>query len=294
MKPTAINDSCCGFCQLRSQLDPQLHSHLNISEWISFGEGFEHVECERTFVSTKWSMARWHHPNHIIKSLQEPRHKTQKQPIYAHLHNTLSQCWGMDGHVLRSTSHEAFLRIAVKHLWLTFIAICLAPKKKRFHSTVSYAVWFYCSTLFLPFQQNIASLVITPWPWCLTCKECQKSHHFFQLQRLVRSKYISLIFKPWQPCCFRTEMQYIHSPSMTTFATTLSFKSEKLNPKIMPLLVAGLRNLDNGWLWYEEICSACLLFGQAYILPTSGCNLSHSRKNFQIRWKKKTGQNSAM
>ena len=160
-------------------------------------------------------------------------------------------------------------------------------KKKRFHSTVSYAVWFYCSTLFLPFQQNIASLVITPWPWCLTCKECQKSHHFFQLQRLVRSKYISLIFKPWQPCCFRTEMQYIHSPSMTTFATTLSFKSEKLNPKIMPLLVAGLRNLDNGWLWYEEICSACLLLGQAYILPTSGCNLSHSRKNFQIRWKKK-------
>ena len=112
------------------------------------------------------------------------------------------------------------------------------------------------------------------------------SHHFFQLQRLVRSKYISLIFKPWQPCCFRTEMQYIHSPSMTTFATTLSFKSEKLNPKIMPLLVAGLRNLDNGWLLYEEICSACLLLGQAYILPTSGCNLSHSRKNFQIRWKK--------
>ena len=74
--------------------------------------------------------------------------------------------------------------------------------------------------------------------------------------------------------------------SMTTFATTLSFKSEKLNPKIMPLLVAGLRNLDNGWLLYEEICSACLLLGQAYILPTSGCNLSHSRKTFQIRWKK--------
>ena len=140
----------------------QLHSHLKISEWISFGEGFEHVECKRTFVSTKWSMARWHHPNHIIKSLQEPRHKTQKQRIYAHLHNTLSQCWGMDGHVLRSTSHEAFLRIAVKHLWLTFIAICLRvslKKKKRFHSTVSYAVWFYCSTLFLPFQQTIASLV---------------------------------------------------------------------------------------------------------------------------------------
>ena len=156
-----------------------------------FWKRFQHVECERTFVSTKWSMARWHHPNHIIKSLQEPRHKTQKHPIYAHLHNTLSQCWGMDGHVLRSTSHEAILRIAVKHLWLTFIPICLAPKKIRFHSTVSYAMSFFCFTLFLPFQQNIANVVITPWPWCPTCKECQKSHHFFQLQRLVRSKCIS-------------------------------------------------------------------------------------------------------
>ena len=48
---------------------------------------------------------------------------------------------------------------------------------------------------------------------------------------------ISVIFKPWQGCCFRTEKQYIHSPSMTTLPL-LSFKSEKLNPKILPPLVA--------------------------------------------------------
>ena len=69
-------------------------------------------------------MARWHHPNHNIKSLQEPQHKTQKQAIFAHLHNTLSQCWGMDGHVLRSTSHEAILRIAAKHLTLHKLGNC--------------------------------------------------------------------------------------------------------------------------------------------------------------------------
>ena len=43
----------------------------------------------------------------------------------------------------------------------------------------------------------------------------------------------SLILKPWQGCCFSTEKQYIHSPSMTTLQQ-LSFKSEKLKPKIMP------------------------------------------------------------
>ena len=85
-------------------------------------------------------MARWHHPKHdIIKSLQEAQHKTQKQHIYAHLHNTLSQCWGMDGHVLRSTSHEAILRIAAKHL--TYIHRYLSQSKNiRFHSTVSHSL----------------------------------------------------------------------------------------------------------------------------------------------------------
>ena len=220
----------------------QLHSHLNISEWISFGEGFEHVECERTFVLTKWSMARQHHPNHdIIKSLQEARHKTQKQPIYAHLHNTLSQCWGMDGHVLRSTSHEAILRIAVKHL--TYIYRYLSRSKKNDFILLYHMPY---DSIFLLFH------VVSTFPTnhCICChnalavvsnlqlfnmshlQSLKKSHHFFQLQRLVRSKCISLIFKPWQPCCFGTEIQYIHSPSMTTFATTLSFKSEKLNPKL--------------------------------------------------------------
>ena len=45
---------------------------------------------------------------------------------------------------------------------------------------------------------------------------------------------MSLILKPWQGCCFRAEKkQYIHSPSMTILQQ-LSFKSEKLKPKIMP------------------------------------------------------------
>ena len=35
------------------------------------------------------------------------------------------------------------------------------------------------------------------------------------------------------------------APSMTTFATTLSSKSERLNPKIMPLRVVDLRNMDD-------------------------------------------------
>ena len=85
----------------------------------------------------------------------------------------------------------------------------------------------------------------------------KKSHHFFQLQRLVRSKCISLIFKPWQPCCFGTEIQYIHSPSMTAFATTLSFKSENDTP--------NGRSTEYR-LWYHEICSAKLLLGQSHIL----------------------------
>ena len=138
--------------------------------------------------------------------------------------------------------HPENCGIAVKHL--TYIYRYLSrSKKRRFHSTACIKCHLIllccCSTLFLPFQQTIAYVVITPWPWCPTCnfnmsqlQSLKKSHHFFQLQRLVRSKSISLIFKPWQPCCFGTEMQYIHSPSMTTFATTLSFKSEKLNPKL--------------------------------------------------------------
>ena len=46
-------------------------------------------------------------------------------------------------------------------------------------------------------------------------------------------------FKPWQGCCFRTKKKYIQSPSMTTLPR-LSFKSEKLNRKIVPPLVVDL------------------------------------------------------
>ena len=120
------------------------------------------------------------------------------------------------------------------------LSLFVSLQKRRFRSTVSYAIWFYCSVVPRCFYlSNKPYVVITPWPWCPTCnfnmsqlQSLKKSHHFFQLQRLVRSKCISLIFKPWQPCCFGTEIQYIHSPSMTTFATSLSFKSEKLNPKL--------------------------------------------------------------
>ena len=118
--------------------------------------------------------------------------------------------------------------------------VSLQKKTISFYCIICHMILlFCCSTLFLPFQQTIAYVVITPWPWCPTCnfnmsqlQSLKKSHHFFQLQRLVRSKCISLVFKPWQPCCFGTEIQYIHSPSMTTFATSWSFKSEKLNPKL--------------------------------------------------------------
>ena len=68
----------------------------------------------------------------------------------------------------------------------------------------------------------------------------------FPVAKAVQFFALKVIFKPWQPCCFRTEKQYIHSPSIDKTATTLSVKSEKLNPKIMPLLVVDLWKIDYG------------------------------------------------
>ena len=117
--------------------------------------------------------------------------------------------------------------------------VSLQKKTISFYCIICHMILlFCCSTLFLPFQQTICchnALAVVSNLQLFNMSQLQSlknSHHFFQLQRLVRSKCISLVFKPWQPCCFGTEIQYIHSPSMTTFATTLSFKSEKLNPKL--------------------------------------------------------------
>ena len=181
-------------------------------------------------------------------------------------------------------------------IWLTFISIyryLSRSKKKRFHSTVSYAIWFYCFTLFLPFQQTIANVVITPWPWCPTCN--------FNMSQLQRMPKISPLFPV--ATAGQVEMHFADIPTLATVLLShrntvhpltehdnicleFEFQIRKGKPEIMPLRVVDLRNIDYGWLWYEEICSAYLLLGQSYILPTSGCNLSHSRKNFQIRWKK--------
>ena len=160
------------------------------------------------------------------------------------------------------------------------------------------------------FPTNHCKSCITPWPWCPTCnfnmsqlQSLKKSQHFFQLQRLVRSKCISKIFKPWQPCCFRTEIQYIHSPSMTTFATTLSFKSEKQNPKIMPLRVVDLRNIDYGMKRYvlQSCCfdnhMSCTTSGSengGLHKPNALCTQRVALKKELPDSLEKTGQNSAM
>ena len=72
----------------------------------------------------------------------------------------------------------------------------------------------------------------------------------------------------------------------------------------MPLLVVDLWNIDYGWLWYEEICSAYLLLGQSHILHNEWLGkwrlaqaqcLMHTTCrtqegiswNFQILWERK-------
>ena len=57
--------------------------------------------------------------------------------------------------------------------------------------------------------------------------------HFFQLQRLVSSSHVADSQTLARMLLSRRKKQYIHSPSMTILQQ-LSFKSEKLKPKIMP------------------------------------------------------------
>ena len=224
MKPTAINDSCCGFCQLRSQLDP--------------------FSCIHTWTSRNGFLLEWQDSTIQITTSSSLCKKPDTKPKASHLRPSAQHTLTVLGHG-RPCSQKHFTwghpencgKASDLHLSLF---VSLQKKTISFYCIICHMILlFCCSTLFLPFQQTIAYVVITPWPWCPTCnfnmsqlQSLKKSHHFFQLQRLVRSKCISLIFKPWQPCCFGTEIQYIHSPSMTTFATTLSFKSEKLNPKL--------------------------------------------------------------
>ena len=107
----------------------------------------------------------------------------------------------------------------------------------------------------------------------------------------------------------RTEIQYIHSPSMTLPRLWVS------NQKTIPENCATpsgrsmeyrLWYIDYGWLWYEEICSAYLLLGQSHILHNEWLGkwrlaqaqcLMHTTCRTQegiSRFFGKKGQNSAM
>ena len=101
--PRHSNDSYCwGF---RQSWDPNL-----ILSAFKPCLGMRTYFCYNKMINGKIRQDGTIQNHNIIKSLQEPQHQTQKQP------NTLSQSWGMDGHVLRSTSHAANLRNAAKHL----------------------------------------------------------------------------------------------------------------------------------------------------------------------------------
>ena len=122
------------------------------------------------------------------------------------------------------------------------------------------------------------------------------TQHFFQLQRLVSSS-ISLIFKPWQPCCIRTT-----STHLAWHCHDFEFQIRKAKPE--NCATPSGRSMEYyGWLWYEEICSDFCIFvawtitylAQRAARKMEACtspmpyahNVSHSRRNFQILWEKK-------
>ena len=164
-------------------------------------------------------MARYHHPNHdIIKSLQEARHKTQKQAIYAHLHNTLSQCWGMDGHVLRSTSHEAILRIAVK--LLTYIYRYLSRSKKN-----DFILLYH-----MPYDSIVLLFhVVSTFPTnhCICCHNALAVVSNLQLQHVPTAKPQKI--SPLFPVAKAGQVE-MHFADLQTLATVLLWHRNTVHP----------------------------------------------------------------
>ena len=124
------------------------------------------------------------------------------------------------------------------------------------------------------------------------------THHFFQLQRLFALK---VIFKPWQPCCFRTEKRYIHFHLAWQHCHDFEFQIRKAKPE--NCATPGGRSIEyiyHGMTRYVlHIC--CL---DNYLAQRVARKILHKpkllrtqrvalKKEFQDLWKKK-GQNSAM
>ena len=267
----------------------QLHSHLNISEWISFGKGFNMLNANVLLFQQN---DQWQDGTIQITSsslCKNPGTKPKSTPIYAHLHNTLSQCWGMDGPCSQKHFTWGHPENCSKTS-VTYIYPYLSRSKKN-------PISFYCIICHVIFLLHIVSTFPTKH-----CKCCHNSLAVVSnMQRMPKisplfpaakagqvEMHFAQIFKPWQPCCFRTEITVHPLTEHDNICHEFEVQIRKAKPEIMPLRVVDLRNIDYGWLLYEEICSAYLLLGQSYILPTSGCNVSHSRKTFQILWKKKS------
>ena len=97
------------------------------------------------------------------------------------------------------------------------------------------------------------------------------THHFFQLQRLFALK---VIFKPWQPCCFRTEKRYIHFHLAWQHRHDFEFQIRKAKPE--KCATPSGRSMENR-LRYEEICSAYLLLGQLSCTASGSENLAQAQ-----------------
>ena len=194
--------------------------------------------CFKKMINGKMAPSKSHHQVFARTPTQNPK-APDLRPSAQHTLTVLGHgrpCskkhfkWGHPENCSKASDLHLSLFVSLKTMW--------------FYSTVSYAILFYYFTLFLPFQQTIANLVVTT----STCPNCKASTNLspnlnsplFPVAKAGQFCAFRWYFKPWQQCCFGTEIQYIHSPSMTTFATTLSSKSEKLNPKIVPLLVVDL------------------------------------------------------
>ena len=113
--------------------------------------------------------------------------------------------------------HPENCGIAVKHL--TYIYRYLSrSKKRRFRSTVSYAIWFYCSVVPRCFYlSNKPYVVITPWPWCPN----------LQLQHVPTAKPQKI--SPLFPVAKAGQVE-MHFADLQTLATVLLWHRNTVHP----------------------------------------------------------------
>ena len=98
------------------------------------------------------------------------------------------------------------------------LSLFVSLQKRRFRSTVSYAIWFYCSVVPRCFYlSNKPYVVITPWPWCPTCN--------FNMSQLQSLKKISPLF----PVAKAGQVE-MHFADLQTLATVLLWHRNTVHP----------------------------------------------------------------